>query len=438
MSALADLPVIGTLLPFLIVLGAVVTIHELGHYYAARWRGVHAEVFSVGFGPSLWSRRDRRGTLWQVAAVPLGGYVKFLGDADAASATTNHETARDPRSFPAASLGARALIVAAGPIANFVLAILIFAGLAMWSGVPDPRPVIGELQPDSPAAASRLESGDVILQVGETPVDSFADMLSALRQHEGQQVTLLLQRGERRLSATITYVQPPRVDAVMRNTPAERAGLQAGDVLLSINGQAVTGFGDVARLVRASQGRDLAVMLRRAGQVQTLTLTPEWREARNPDGSIERRPMIGIRSFSGYGILPRLQPVDPLRALWIGVERSYGVIAMTVDFIGEIFAGRESAGELGGPIQIAGASAQAADAGVVALLALIAFLSVSIGFMNLLPVPVLDGGHLLFYAIEWVRGRSLGDRWMNALMGAGMMLLLSLMLFATFNDLTRL
>jgi regulator of sigma E protease len=359
-------------LPVLFVFSIVVFVHELGHFLVARWCGIRVLVFSIGFGPELLGFNDRHGTRWKLAAVPLGGYVKFLGDDNAASvpdqaAIAQMSEAERLESFPAKSIGARAAVVAAGPIANFLMAIVIFAGLAMVFGKP------------STAA---------------------------------------------------------RVDIVQQGSAAEEAGFQPGDVVLSINGRRIDNFTEMQRIVSLSAGEKLTIVVRRGESDVTLTAVPRMQEVKDPFNDVTRRGILGI-SRSPDPTERMYEPVSPIGALTWGVAETYFVIEGTLTSIGRMFVGRESADQVGGPIRIAEVSCQVATIGMAALLHLAAVLSISIGLLNLFPIPLLDGGHLLFYAIEKLRGRPLSDRAQEFGFRIGLALVLMLMIFATYNDISR-
>ncbi|GAB4072435.1 RIP metalloprotease RseP [Ancylobacter sonchi] len=360
---------LGYLIPFLFVLTIVVFFHELGHFWVARRAGVKVVAFSIGFGPEIVGFNDRHGTRWKLSAIPLGGYVKFLGDDNAASAPDrdglSHMTEAEKKvSFFHKSVGARAAIVAAGPIANFILAIVIFAGLFMTVG---------------------------------------------------RQVTT------------------PRVDAIQAGSAAEKAGFQPHDLILSIDGAPIESFGDMQRIVSASADVPLAVEIDRGGEHRTLTATPDRREITDTFGNVHRIGVLGISRSTGAGEVTT-QRFGPVEAVSLAGKEVWFIVDRTFSYLGGVITGRESADQLGGPIRIAQVSGQVATFGIGALLQLAAVLSVSIGLLNLFPVPLLDGGHLLFYAIEALRGRPLSDRAQEVGFRIGLALVLMLMLFATWND----
>lgn len=357
------------LLPFLFVLTVVVFIHELGHFLVARWCGVNVKAFSIGFGPEIASFVDRYGTRWRIAWIPLGGYVKFMDDENAASAGPSarlEQMTPEERAgaFHAKPLWQRAAIVAAGPIANFLLAIVIFALMFSLLGVRSTAPRVDEVVPDSPAAV---------------------------------------------------------------------AGFMPGDVILEIEGDPVESFNDVLRTVSTSPGRELTFKVDRGGAIVTLRVTPERQEIQDSLGGTIARGVIGIRRVTSPDSM-ELRKAGPFEALWLGVRETKFIITSTLSYIGDVIIGRQSADQLGGPIRIAEVSGQVAKIGPEALLNLIAVISVSIGLINLFPIPLLDGGHLLFYAIEALRRKPLSEKTQEIGFRIGLAVVLMLMVFATWND----
>jgi regulator of sigma E protease len=363
----------GYIVPFLFVLTIVVFFHELGHFLIARRCGIKVLTFSIGFGPEILGFNDRYGTRWKVSAIPLGGYVKFFGDENAASvpdqAAAAAMTEEEKKvSFVHQKVGPRAAVVAAGPIANFILAIAIFAGIFM---------VVGK------------------------------------------------------------QTTSARVDAVQPNSAAAAGGFQPGDLVLSINGSKIDSFSDMQRIVSVAAGEKLTIVVERGGVPVTLHATPRWGELKDPFGNSHRLGVLGISHSMAPGSI-KTQKMNPLQAVVAGVQETWFVVDRTLGYIGGVFAGRETASELGGPIRIAQVSGEVASAGFAALIHLTAVLSVSIGLLNLFPIPLLDGGHLLFYGIEAARGRPLSDRAQEVGFRIGLAIVVMLMIFATFNDILRL
>ena len=364
---------VGYAIPFLFVLTIVVFFHELGHFLVARWAGVKVLIFSVGFGPELVGFNDRHGTRWKISAVPLGGYVKFFGDESEAS-TSSPETlanmSEEERavSFHHMKVGPRAAIVAAGPISNFLLAIVIFTCLFTFFGKPSTTARVDKVEANSAAAAAGFRVGDTVLAIDGAKIDSFTDMQRVVGTRAGERLTFTVKRGE--------------------------------------------------------------------GTLQ-LQGTPELRVVKDAFGNTHKLGVLGITRQTAAGDV-LTERVDPLTALWLGVKETWFVIDRTLAYIGGVFTGREAADQVGGPLRIAQISGQVATIGMAALIHLSAVLSISIGLLNLFPVPLLDGGYLLFYLVEAVRGRPLSERAQELGFRIGLGLVLMLMVFATYNDILHL
>lgn len=422
---------------FVLALSIIVTVHEYGHYIIGRLSGIKAEVFSLGFGPRLLSRRDRHGTVWQLAAIPLGGYVRFLGDANAASAGAGVEVdpARARQSLTGAPLWARFATVAAGPVFNFILSILVFGGMAMWQGMPTAQPQVGALQPVPPGVQIGVQPGDLILALDGKPVSDWPTLgriagdLPARPAYDwtvnrdGAQVTVA---GASPMPALITGVAP--------RSAAASAGLQAGDVILAIDGNPVLRFDELREHVTAAQGKPVLLRVWRDGQGEAdYTLAPREQDLPTETG-YEKRWMIGVTGGGTY-FAPATRATGPVEALGIGAGRTWDIIASSVSGLWAMVSGQIGTCNLGGAISIAESTGQAASAGGGNFIWWIAVLSAAIGFLNLLPVPVLDGGHLMFYAYEAVAGRRPSDRVVDILSALGMAAVLSLMVFGLTNDL---
>ena len=386
---------------FLLVLTVVVFVHELGHFLVARRCGVMVSTFSIGFGREIFGFVDRHGTRWRVAWIPLGGYVKFIDDENAASVpgkqsgtdetsrsgTGRYTTGQMDNSASAAAEQAndqqrqltpeekagrfhtkpiwkRAAVVAAGPIANFILAIAIFAIMFMIYG---------------------------------------------------------------------QYKLSPKVQGVVPGSPAAAAGFKAGDLVRRVNGKEIDDFAELQQIVATSPKRQLKVAVERSGDLVTLSVTPILKERYDRIAGKHMRPEIGLQASRDRSLVSH-RDVGPLHAVQLGAERTWTIISQTVNYINDIIWQRQRADQVGGIIRIADASGKVAQLGPEYIIQFIAFLSVSIGFINLLPIPLLDGGHLMFYAVEAVRGRPLSDRTQEMSFKVGLALVISLMLFATWND----
>jgi len=354
-----------TIIAFLLVIGPLVFVHELGHYLVGRWFGVHAEAFSIGFGPEIAAWHDRRGTRWRLAALPLGGYVKFAGDMNAASqsdpAWLELSAEERNRCFPAKPLYQRALIVAAGPLVNLLFAALILAGFATLYG---------------------------------------------------------------------ENVTPPRIAEVVQGSAAAKAGLKAGDTVRAVDGHAVELFPDLRRIVVGRPGERVDVEVVRDGAPIVLPLEIGAQVERDRFGNEFRYGVLGVRSGD-----PVVRPVSLIEAPIVGVRRTGELIQMMAEGLVQIVTGRRPLSELGGPLKIAQISGEQAALGPEALISLIALVSINLGFINLLPIPMLDGGHLFFYGIEAIQRRPVSPRLQEIAYRSGLALLLGMMLLVTLNDL---
>lgn len=354
-------------LPFLVILTVLVFVHEWGHYFIARRNGVRVEAFAVGFGPELFGWNAKSGTRWKVCAIPLGGYVKMFGDADPASAGAADDTGfteqERSESFHHKSLGARASIVAAGPLANFIFAILVLAGLYMIEGRP---------------------------------------------------------------------YAPAVVDAVIEDSAAERAGLRIEDRIVNADGKEISRFSDLSRIIFERPGEAILLIVERDGATREITVTPDAVTETDRFGNEISFGRLGIQSNQ-----MTVEKLDPLNAVLVATSETGSIITQTLDAVGEMLVGVRGTEELGGPLRIAEMSGTVAQSGLVMTLWFTAVLSINLGLINLFPVPILDGGHLMFYALEAIRGRPLGERAQEWASIAGLSMVVMLMLFVTWNDLMR-
>ncbi|WP_044560031.1 RIP metalloprotease RseP [Azospirillum sp. B4] len=352
---------------FLVVLTVLVFVHEFGHYYIARRNGVRVDVFSIGFGPEIWGFNDRAGTRWKFSLIPLGGYVKMFGDADAASrpgAEARTMTAEERAvSFHHKRVGQRAAIVAAGPMANFLFAIVAMSLLFMFYGQPYTPATVQQVEPDSAAAAG---------------------------------------------------------------------GVQAGDRVLELNGRPIERFEDLQQIIAVSPGMPLAMKVQRGDAQVDLTVTPRAVESEDRFGNKSRIGRLGVvRGQDEY------HRRDPLNAVWAACKGTWALITGTLDAVGQMIIGAHGTEDLGGPLRIVQMSGQMAQVGFVQVIWFMTVLSVNLGLINLFPVPMLDGGHLMYYGLEALRGRPLGERAQEYGFRIGLALVLSLMIFATWNDLVH-
>ena len=355
-------------LAFIFILSVIVFVHEMGHYIIARWNGVRVEVFSIGFGPELFGWDDRSGTRWKVSALPLGGYVKMFGDANAASAPGGEppEMSEEERqvSFHQKRLGQRTAIMLGGPLANFLLAVVILTGL--FSTV-------------------------------------------------GQSIT------------------PADINMVTPGSPAEAAGMLPGDKVVRINGQEIDRFELLQRVVRENAGVPLRIVVLRDGAEIELVATPEFIEEADRFGTMQRFGRLGV-GRTGVTFVRH----DPLTATWVAMTETVRITAVTLSAVGQMIVGTRETDELGGPIRIAQLASQVAEEGLITVFWFTAVLSINLGLINLFPIPMLDGGHLMFYVYEAIRGKPLGERAQEYGFRIGLALVLTLMVFVTWNDLVHL
>ncbi|QUJ77576.1 RIP metalloprotease RseP [Sulfitobacter albidus] len=434
---------IWTMVAFIVALSVIVAIHEYGHYIVGRWCGIKADVFSLGFGPVLFSRFDKHGTKWQVAALPFGGYVKFAGDANAASGKDSgamDEASVDPVRLRAtmhgAPLWARALTVAAGPVFNFVLSILVFAGIALSLGsVRDPLTV--EAIKPMPNAVEGLQQGDIVREIAGRPVPSRDPIEAYLEYMDSLPLEPVLDYTVERDGAEVTvpgpYPQPALVGGVGPETAAMEAGLQQGDVITAIDGRDVFAFQQLKDAVEGGGGAPLLLDVWRAGETLKFTLVPKSTDEPQPDGSFVNVLRIGISSDSAITAATETPGIG--EALSRGVAGMWRIIKGSISGMWHMLTGAISTCNMSGPVGIAKVSGAMASQGTASFINFIAVLSTAVGLLNLFPIPALDGGHLTFYAYEAVRGKPPSDKALNVLMAIGVSLVLALMIFALGNDL---
>ena len=449
---------LSVLLPFLFVLTVVVFIHELGHFLVARWCGVKVQAFSVGFGPEICGFNDRHGTRWRLAWIPLGGYVKFIDDENGASvpsrdALDRMSPAEKQGAFQSKPLGQRAAVVAAGPIANFLLAIVIFAGIYSIAGAPFTAPKIDEVVAGGPAERAGFKAGDLVVAIDGRPIDSLQDMQRIVSTSAEHPLSFEVERGGLRVTLMATpdrrdqpdsyggnvrigdlgirRVLPPKILEVIPDQPAARAGFQSGDVILAIDGNPINNFQEMQQIVSTSPEKPLRFDVDRGGKRVILTVVPDGKDRAGDAGTTVRTGVIGVR---GGGAETEFRRLAVHQAVWRGVQETHFIIARTLGYLKNVIVGRESPDQVGGVLRIADVSGQVAASGFIPLLNLTAILSVSIGLLNLFPIPLLDGGHLLFYLMEAIRRKPLTERTQEIGFRIGLSLVLMLMIYATFND----
>ncbi len=451
-----------TLVVSVIALGILIFIHELGHFLVAKATGVGVERFSLGFGPRLWSMR-RGETEYCVSAIPLGGYVKMVGEEAHGEEAIHPETGtpRDVRLEPARSfalkpLWVRALIVFAGPGMNFVLAAVIFSAIFATVGVPVFGTTVGRVLPDSPAAQAGLQPGDEVVAVDGRPIRHWGQLDEQVARSDGGPLSMTLARGGARREVTVTprrmptrtpFGEPtevwslgtgpylaPVVGEVRPGMPAAEAGLRPRDRIVALDGQSIRTWDEMAEIISKRPGETVVLTIERNGQRLEVSLTPRAVTERDALGNEVKVARIGIGQSSPQTFLR----LDPATAIGRGIHRTWDVSVLTVVAFWKLLTGIIPASNIGGPLQIGMAAGQAAQEGFIPYAFLVAVISINLAIINLLPVPMLDGGHLLFFAIEGVLGRALSVRKREIAQQIGLALLLLLMVFAIGNDILRL
>lgn len=445
MDLLSFLPDFGNsilvLLAFVVALSVIVAIHEYGHYIVGRWSGIHAEVFSLGFGPVLWNRTDKRGTVWQIAAFPLGGYVRFLGDADAASGKDGEvmstlTDAQKRRTMHGAPLWARTATVAAGPIFNFILSILVFASVFLARGQVGENLTVGELL-DLPSSGYTLRVGDEVRAIAGVAVPSFKDgtAFNDFTRNLPIKTPLdydVLRDGES-VSVTGPYLYPPHVLSLAPQSSAYNIDMKVGDVITAINGTAISAFSELKTAVESSEGATLHLDVWRDGEIIAFDLTPRRVDEPQSEGGFVTYWRIGIGG--GLAFAPATITPSVTNAVWGGVTQTGYILKGSISGLYHMITGAISSCNLSGPLGIAKTSGAMASQGAQSFIWFIGVLSAAIGMLNLFPIPMLDGGHLVFYAYEAVVGKPPRDSIVRVLMSMGLAIVLGLMVFGLTNDL---
>ncbi|HDZ56151.1 MAG TPA: sigma E protease regulator RseP [Pseudomonas xinjiangensis] len=446
-----------TLLATIVALGLLVTIHEYGHFWVARRCGVKVLRFSIGFGSALVRWHDKRGTEYVIAAIPLGGYVKMLDEREGPVPDNELDQA-----FNRKDVKKRIAIVAAGPIANFLLAITAFWLIAVF-GITTVAPVIGPVEPDSVAERAGLYEGLELVEIDGVPIQSWQEVNLQLIRRLGetgqlhilarelpdsspQRYTLELQdwlRGSEQPdpigSLGLTTWQPrisPEIGQITPDGAAQRSGLQEGDLIVAIDQQPVDDWiNQVVPTIQQSAGKSLEMEIERNGGRLSVTVTPESKEQ---DGSRIGFIGAGVAAFGWPDHMIRTIEYNPLAAIPVAAVKTWDMTILTLDSLKKMITGLVSAKNLSGPITIAKVAGASAKSGPESFLSFIAYLSISLGVLNLLPIPVLDGGHLVYYSAEWIRGKPLSERIQGWGLQIGLTLIVGVMVFAIYNDISRL
>jgi regulator of sigma E protease len=445
-----------TIVSFVIVIGLLILIHELGHFFVARWCGVGVERFSIGFGPVLLRWRGKE-TEYCLSVIPMGGYVKMMGEEDNPLEGGGGTTYDPGKAFAKKPLWARFLIVFAGPAMNLVLAAVIFAIVLGTLGRPVWPATVGRVAEGGPAATAGLRTGDTVVAVNGRPITYWEDLERALASANGRPLELKVRRDGAERTVTVTprlrsvpdpvFREPretwdigagpqliPQISSVSADSPAKRAGLQPGDVVIAVAGQPVFTPEDLVEAIRSRPGQAFPLTVERDGQPLTLTVTPDAVREKGPDGQEREvgRIQAGIATKT-----VRFEPYNPVMAAGYGAVKTWDMTVLTIKGLWKLVSRQIDSSNIGGPIQIATEAGRQAKDGMASLALFTAIISVNLGVLNLLPVPMLDGGHLLFFMIEAVLGRPLAPRKREMAQQVGFVLLMLLMGYALYNDLVR-
>lgn len=443
-----------TLVSFVVVLGVLIIVHELGHFLMARLTGVGVERFSIGFGPVLWRFRGKE-TEYCLSLIPMGGYVKMMGD-DENPLEGGKAPVIDPgKAFNSKSLLARFLIVFAGPAMNFVLAVLIAALLFTTIGRPVAPAVVGRVSEGGPAAQAGLTTGERIVAVDGRPVQYWEDLARVVQSAGGRTLQVTMRGPAAERTVALTPIQAKRKDlfgdeqtvweigaapytpAAIGDTiagdPADKAGLKPGDVVVAVEAQLVLSWEELAERIHQRAGQPTRLEIKRGAEALSLTVTPKKSKIPGPDGKEMEVGLVGIRPGGGATMVRS----NPVSALGEGLAWSGDVTVKTAVGLYKIVVGQLDRSNIGGPIQIAKTAGEQARQGIVSLALFTAVISINLFLLNLLPVPMLDGGHLLFFAFEAVLGRPLSVRKREVAQQVGFALLMLLMVFAFYNDFKR-
>ena len=449
------------LVSIIVLLGVIIGIHELGHFLAARKFKVHVIRFKIGFGKTLLSRFDKKGTEFAIGLLPLGGYVQMLGEDNPLQGDESDQKQSSKEiSYPQASLGARAIITAAGPIANFVLAIAAYF-LIFMIGVKDIVPIVGGINEESLAQQAGIEVGDKILAIDNNQVSSLKDLNTLLALRIGETGTILVDY--QKPGSDITFSEsvgienwleseldrsvisyfginpfiPPIVSSVQAGSPAEKSGLLKGDEIISVGDNAIRTWYELVEEISSIPDKDTLLTIKRNESIFSVPVSIS--SVQNELGVKIGR--IGIARISSNEEIPEEYLVTtkkgPIEAFVLGIKETYNFTVLILDSIGKMITGSVSAENIGGPIQIAVLSGSAAKAGLVSFIGMIALLSINLGLINLFPIPILDGGQLVLIAAEKIKGSPLSEGFVEFAYRIGLLLVVGLMVFAVFNDITR-
>ena len=450
-----------SLISIIILLGVIIGIHELGHFLAARKFNVHVIRFKIGFGKTLISRFDKRGTEFSIGLLPLGGYVQMLGeDNPIQGKDSDPDNYSEEISYPQASLGARAIITAAGPIANFVLAVIAYF-LIFMIGVKDLAPIVGAVNDDSLAMQAGIEVGDRIVAIDNKEVVSLKDLNTLLALRIGETGSILVDykkpNSDLKYSESVNIEDwlsseldqsiissfgilpfiPPIVSSVQVGSPADKSGIESGDQIIRVGDNAIRTWYELVEEISSIPDKETSLTIKRNGT--SFSVPASIGSVQDELGMKIGR--IGIARISSNEEIPDeflvITKKGPIESFALGIKETYNFTVLILDSIGKMITGSISAENIGGPIQIAVLSGSAAKAGLVSFISMIALLSINLGLINLLPVPILDGGQLVLIAAEKIKGSPLSEGFVEFAYRIGLLLVIGLMAFAVFNDITR-
>ena len=450
-----------SLISIIILLGVIIGIHELGHFLAARKFNVHVIRFKIGFGKTLVSRFDKRGTEFSIGLLPLGGYVQMLGeDNPIQGKDSDLDNYSEEISYPQASLGARAIITAAGPIANFVLAVIAYF-LIFMIGVKDLVPIVGAVNDDSLAMQAGIEVGDRIVSIDNKEVVSLKDLNTLLALRIGETGSILVNykkpNSDLKYSESVNIEDwlsseldqsiissfgilpfiPPIVSSVQVGSPADKSGIESGDQIIRVGDNVIRTWYELVEEISSIPDKETSLTIKRNGT--SFSVPASIGSVQDELGMKIGR--IGIARISSNEEIPDeflvITKKGPVESFALGIKETYNFTVLILDSIGKMITGSISAENIGGPIQIAVLSGSAAKAGLVSFISMIALLSINLGLINLLPVPILDGGQLVLIAAEKIKGSPLSEGFVEFAYRIGLLLVIGLMAFAVFNDITR-
>jgi len=448
---------------FVVLLGVIVGIHELGHFLAARYFNIYVIRFKIGFGKTLFNRFDKHGTEFALGILPLGGYVQMLGETSPQEDKAQISSGADVNSrisYKDVTLGARAIVTAAGPIANFVLAVVAYFFIFLI-GAKELAPIVGDVEPDSLASKVNLKIGDEILSIDDSKVVSFNDINGYLASRIGETGVLKITsipigsnvsitkevpinswlKGDSQSSPITSFgiapFIPALVSSVQEQGPADKAGILEGDIIISVEGSKIQTWNQLSKNLSNKFDQDISLEVDRRGQIIKFRLTPN--KISNEAGL--ERGVIGIMRLSSLDDLPEYLLIDNKEnipgAFLKAFTQTYKFSVLIIDSIGKMISGSVSADNIGGPIQISLLAGSAAKAGLVSFLSMLAILSINLGLINLLPIPILDGGQLVLIAIEKIKGSPVSDSFLEYSFRLGILMVASLMVFAIFNDIVK-